>query len=438
MVLAVICQLEQPRFMTNRFAEDSAEAKRRADARTRLRASDRHTALESLIRLIEHELPSMRGSVLILDPAAGTLRHCAAPSLAQEYARMIDGQRIGPMAGSCGTAAYLDKQIIVSDIAADPLWERYRDFALPFGLRACWSTPIRDELGQLVGTFAMYYDEPRSPSDHELDMTRTATMLAADIIVRARAEAELVESEERMRAARAEAERANESQLALIATLSHELRTPLNAVGGYASLMLDVIQEPVSESHSSYLRRILAGQDHLIGLIDALLTLAKLESGTLDFEVEDVSVGDVLGTIEALSRPQRAARGLRYDCSRCDEKLVLRADRQKTVQILLNLISNALKFTPRGGSITVRTDVASQGMVLLAVRDTGIGMTAEVCSMIFEPYVHFDHGGAVNEAGTGLGLAISRRLARGMGGDLTVESEPGVGTEFLLTLLPAS
>jgi len=420
--------------MTRRVVEESAEVGRNEEARDRLRASDRHTALESLIRLIEHELPSMRGSILILDPEDGTLRHCAAPSLPDEYARMVDGQRMGPVAGSCGTAAYLGKQIIVSDIATDPLWERYRRFALPFGLRACWSTPIRDDRGQVVGTFAMYYDEPRSPSRRELDMTHTATMLASDIIVRARAEAALVESEERMRAAMAEAERANRSKLALIATLSHELRTPLNAIGGYATLMLDGIPGPATESHVNYLRRIVAGQEHMMGLIDAALTHAKLEAGAMSFAVENVSVGDVLGTVEALSRPQRAAKGIRYDCSRCDEKLVLRADRQKTVQILLNLISNAVKFTPHNGSITVRSDVPEPGLVLLGVRDTGIGMTAELCSMIFEPYVHFDHEVAGEEKGTGLGLTISRRLARAMGGELAVESEPGVGTELTLTL----
>lgn len=420
--------------MRDQTVEQSTEEERHRDARDRLRASKRHTALESLIRLIEHELPTMRGSVLILDDEGGTLRHCAAPSLPDEYTRLIDGRPIGPMSGSCGTAVYRGEQVIVSDIATDPLWERFRDIALPHGLRACWSTPIRDERGVIVGTFAMYYDEPRLPSERELDMTRTATMLAGDIIVRARAEEALVDSEARMRAARAEAERANQAKLAFIATISHELRTPLNAIGGYATLMLDGIPEPVAEVHRNYLRRIVAGQKHMIGLIDAVLTHAKLEAGAMTYETETIQCREVLNAIESLSRPQLAAKDIVYDCSGCDEELVLRADRQKTVQILLNLLSNAVKFTPRAGRITVRTDPPTLGLALICVSDTGVGMSPERCAAVFEPYVHFDHGVTGEESGTGLGLAISRRLARGMGGDLTVESEPGVGTEFILAL----
>jgi two-component system cell cycle sensor histidine kinase PleC len=420
--------------MRQQTVEQSAEEKRHSEARDRLRSRKRHTALESLIRLIEHELPMMRGSVLILDDEGDTLRHCAAPSLPEEYTRLIDGQPIGPMSGSCGTAAYRGEQVIVSDIATDPLWERFRDIALPHGLRACWSTPIRDERGVIVGTFAMYYDEPRFPSDRELDLTRTATMLAGDIIVRARAEEALVESEARMRAARAEAERANQAKLAFIATISHELRTPLNAIGGYATLMLDGIPEPVAQAHENYLRRIVAGQEHMIGLIDAVLTHAKLEAGAMTYDIETIQLGGVLNAIESLSRPQLAEKDIAYDSSECDDALILRSDRQKTVQILLNLLSNAVKFTPRGGRITVRTDAPTPGLVMIGVRDTGIGMSEERCAAVFEPYVQFEHKVTGKAKGTGLGLAISRRLARGMGGDLTVESEPGVGTEFILTL----
>src|SRR5687768_8072682 len=114
--------------------------------RTGLReVSPPHSPLESLIRLIEHELPEMRGSVLLLDDDGQTLRHGAAPSLPPRYCDLIDGSRIGPVAGSCGTAAFRREQVIVSDITTDPLWADYKDLALPFGLRACWSTPIIDQ-----------------------------------------------------------------------------------------------------------------------------------------------------------------------------------------------------------------------------------------------------------------------------------------------------
>jgi signal transduction histidine kinase len=394
----------------------------------------RHEALESLVLLMEEELPTMRGSVLLLDEDGVTLRHGAAPHLPGDYCRMIDGARIGPRAGSCGTAAYRREQVVVRDIATDPLWEDYRALALPHGLRACWSTPILDERRAVLGTFAMYYDEPRLPGERELRMTRTATLLAGAIIVRARAEAELRESEVRLRAAHAEAAHANQAKAAFLATMSHELRTPLNAIGGYAELMLDGIPTPASDGQKNYLRRIVAGQRHLLGLIDAVLTHAKLEAGRMTYRMENVRLAELLDAVEGLSGPQMAAKRIAYDCADCDASLVLRADREKAVQILLNLLSNAVKFTPAGGTIALRTWTPAPGRAAVGVRDTGVGMSAEQVATVFEPYVQFDNRLARESKGTGLGMPISRDLARGMGGDLTVTSEPGVGTEFVLTL----
>jgi len=412
-------------------------SERRSGRHDRRDTSTPHGALESLVRLIEYELPTMRGSILLLDDDGITLRNGAAPSLPEEYCRMIDGSRIGPANGSCGTAAWRREQVIVVDIETDPLWEDYRAWALPFGLRACWSSPIIDDADHVLGTFAMYYEEPREPTDHELGLTQTATMLACNIIVRSRAEDRLRESEARTRAAHDRAERANQAKAAFLAMMSHELRTPLNAIGGYASLMLDGIPSPSSEPQQDYLRRILKGQQHLLNLIDAVLTHAKLEAGRMTYRMETIRIGELLDEVEALSTPQMAEKRIRYDRSACDSALLLRGDRQKTTQILLNMISNAVKFTAEEGHITVRTAVPGPERVLIGVRDTGIGMTAEQAAHVFEAYVQFESRVARAEKGTGLGMAISRELARGMGGDLTVESESGVGSEFLLTLVAA-
>jgi signal transduction histidine kinase len=413
-----------------------------------------YDTLERLVLLIEHQLPAMRASILLLDDDGMTLRHGAAPNLPVEYCRFIDGSRIGPAVGSCGTAAYRREQVIVRDIATDPLWVDFRDVALGAGLRACWSAPIFDAAGAVLGTFAMYYDEPLVPTDDEQSLIATATLLASNIIVRARAEAELrareeelreriaaaeasaralAESEARMRAARAEADRANKAKSDFLAIMSHELRTPLNAIGGYTTLMLDGIPAPASEVHQDFLNRILKAQQHLLGLIEAVLTHAKLEAGRMRYQLTAIRVGDLLDSIETLVAPEMATRQLTYDTSRADPSLVVRGDREKTVQILLNLLSNALKFTPPGGRISVRTAQQS-GRTVIAVRDTGIGMTQEQVAMVFEPFVQFDNSLTRTEKGTGLGMPISRELARGMAGDLTVESEAGKGTECVLTL----
>jgi signal transduction histidine kinase len=418
-----------------------------------------HESLEVLIRLIEQVTPGMRGSVLILDEDGVTLRHGAAPNLPLEYCRGIDGSKIGPSAGSCGTAAYTRRQVVVGDIATDPLWDDYRNLAIPHGLAACWSTPIIDLDDNVIGTFAMYYDEPRNPEPSDIALTQTAALLAKNIIKRARVAASLRqrteaaerlvvalhESESKFRhiaeeldAALESARAANKSKSDFLAVMSHELRTPLNAIAGYAQLMLDGIPTPATEQQQVYLQRIMRSQQHLLNLIEAVLTHAKVEAGKITYEIDDVPLHDILETVDPLTAPQRASKRLSYECESCDGSLMLRADREKVVQILLNLLSNAFKFTPEGGKVSMFTQVETPGVVSLTVMDTGIGMVPDQLAMVFEPFVQFDSSLARENKGAGLGMPISRDLARGMGGDLVAASEYGKGSTFTLSLPLAS
>ncbi len=161
------------------------------------RGAPLNQVLESLVHLIEAQTSGLLGSVLLLDEDGRHLRHGAAPSLPDAYNRLVDGLELGPVAGSCGTAAYRQAQVIVTDTQADPLWEPYRGIAQQFGLRASWSTPIFSLHGQLLGTFAMYYREVRSPSADELRLIELATHLAGIAIERTRAERELRAADER-------------------------------------------------------------------------------------------------------------------------------------------------------------------------------------------------------------------------------------------------
>src|SRR4030081_1864360 len=131
--------------------------------------------LESLVRVVEAQFAGLLSSVLLLDEDGQHVRHGAAPSLPEPYTKAIDGLCIGPKAGSCGTAMYRRETVIVTDILQDPLWEAYRDVAKPYGLRACWSTPILAHSGEALGSFAMYYREPRSPSPAETRALGMAT-----------------------------------------------------------------------------------------------------------------------------------------------------------------------------------------------------------------------------------------------------------------------
>jgi PAS domain S-box-containing protein len=230
-----------------------------------------------------------------------------------------------------------------------------------------------------------------------------------------------------------EAQEANRAKSQFLATMSHELRTPLNAIGGYAELLQMGLRGPLSAEQQEDLVRIQRSQRHLLGLINDLLSFAKIESGHLELHIERVLVDDALSSAEALVLPQVTAKPLRYERERREASIVCTADLDKLHQVLANLLSNAVKFTPAGGRVSVACD-SSERVVNVHVADTGPGIPATKLEAIFEPFVQL--GGNLTRVteGTGLGLAISRELARAMGGDVTVKSTFGAGATFTLTL----
>ena len=234
-------------------------------------------------------------------------------------------------------------------------------------------------------------------------------------------------------AARTEAEAANRAKSEFLAVMSHELRTPLNAIGGYAELMEMGIRGPVTSQQVDDLRRIHASQRHLLGLINEVLNYAKLETGTVQYDLTTVPIREALTAAESLVAPQARAKGLALKVDDCAADLAVRADPEKLRQILVNLLSNAVKFTDRGGRVTVACN-AADGRVDIRIADTGIGIPADKLDAIFDPFVQVRADLTRPHEGTGLGLAISRDLARGMDGDLTVTSTPGVGSVFTLAL----
>jgi signal transduction histidine kinase len=404
--------------------------------------------LAALTTLIEQHSPSMRCSILLLDADGLTLRHGAAPRLPREYCAAIDGLNIGPKAGSCGTAAFHRRTTVVSDIAHDELWTDYRGLALPHGLRACWSTPILATNGECLGTFAMYYDEPRTPSSMELDIITTAGALAAAVIERegllaasesARAElqqsnARLERQQAEVEAARVEADAANRAKSEFLATMSHELRTPLNAIGGYADLLLAGVRGELSTEQRADIERMKRSGQHLLGLINDILNFARLESGGVEFRIADTPVRSVLQSLEELMRPQIDTKTLAFEQNVPSDDVLVRADEEKVRQVLLNLVTNAVKFTDAGGLIAVECD-ADPSNVRIVVRDTGRGIPGEHLDRIFDPFIQIDRERIPkSQQGVGLGLSISRDLALGMGGSLTVTSTVGQGTAFTLTL----
>jgi PAS domain S-box-containing protein len=257
------------------------------------------------------------------------------------------------------------------------------------------------------------------------------------------------EAREAAERARAAAEAANRAKGDFLSTMSHELRTPLNAIGGYAELMELGLRGPVTDQQRADLGRIQASQRHLLGLVNEVLDLAKVDAGELRVERAAVRAGDTVDAALALVRPQAAAKGLLLSeaCEGAADRPYL-GDEPRVRQVLANLLANAVKFTRPGGRVAVScalSDAPPAGAALVAgtpyvalrVEDTGVGIPEGQRERIFEPFTQAQDGAnpyTRPAGGTGLGLAISRRLARLMGGDLTLESAEGHGSAFTLWL----
>jgi signal transduction histidine kinase len=230
------------------------------------------------------------------------------------------------------------------------------------------------------------------------------------------------------------AQAANLSKSEFLGSMSHELRTPLNAIGGFAELMDMGIQGPVTGEQQVALARIKANQQHLLGLITEILNFVRIESGRMEYSFSEVPLMQALADVAEMLSGAITEKGLTVESPRCEANAVAWADPDRVRQILVNLVMNAVKYTPPNeGTITLSCAVMGD-TVIAHVVDTGPGIPGEKLDSIFEPFVQLTSGLADRRGGVGLGLAISRDLARAMDGDLTVESTVGVGSRFTLSL----
>jgi len=268
-------------------------------------------------------------------------------------------------------------------------------------------TALRDESGTLVG-FAK--------------VTR-------DLTERRRAELKAIEDARRL----AESQAANKAKAEFLAAMSHELRTPLNAIGGFTELLSMEIHGPVTDQQKEDLTRIASSQRHLLGIINDILNFSRIEAGRIEYHVEKIELAQTIGNVVQMVYPLAISKGISLVEEDCPPGICALGDLAKTEQILINLLSNAVAFTEKDGTISVGCGFA-EGGVWIRVRDTGVGIPEDKQESIFEPFVQVGRSLTTGHRGTGLGLSISRDLARGMGGDVTVESKVGQGSSFTLWL----
>jgi signal transduction histidine kinase len=226
------------------------------------------------------------------------------------------------------------------------------------------------------------------------------------------------------------ANEASRAKSEFLATMSHELRTPLTAIIGYEELLADGITGPVSDAQRHQLRRIKASATHLLGLIDEVLTFSRVDAGREIRRSEEVDARRVVREAADIVQPLAAERSLAFEVELPDEPIIMCTDAAKLRQILLNLISNAVKFTEVGGVVVAARLVEEGATVQFEVRDTGIGIAQENLGRVFDPFWQVDQNATRRVGGTGLGLSVSRRLAHLLGGEVSVGSELARGSVF--------
>ena len=506
--------------------------------------------LRNVALIIERLTPPALCTIHLLDPDGLHLRQGGAPSLPDSFNAVIDGAEIGPFAGSCGTAAYRRRRVIVEDIATDPLWADYRAHALPLGLRACWSQPILDDTGALLGTFALYYPEVRAPSGADLALVDRMARLVRVALIQDRREKMLIETEQQLRdylavssdwlweqdaerrltfatsnalgidtdaligkaswetitkgmtdeqietydadmsaerpfrglrvqqadgegrplylningkpiydsaghfrgyrgtahdiskqvaaeaeslRSRLEAESANRAKTEFLANISHELRTPLNAILGFSEIMEGALLGPLSERYRHYAADIHKSGQYLHGLVTNILDLSRIEMNEVHLDEEAVEVAELIESTIGMLRMRADEQSVWLGAEPAAGLPSVCCDRLRLKQALVNLVSNAVKFTPKYGRVTISARLSGDGMTL-SVSDTGIGMRPEDIPRALEPFRQIEHQLNRRHDGVGLGLALTKALVERHGGRLELTSALGVGTTATIHL----
>jgi PAS domain S-box-containing protein len=373
------------------------------------------------IDLVDDDGRSTQVAVAHVDPAKVKW----ARELTRRYPPRIDAPTGVPQVLRTGRPV-LYPEITDDMLVAGAIDHEHLRISRELGLRSAMIVPL--SIGeQTIGALTLVSAESRRR------YTQEDLALVGELARRAALALDNARQHQKAIAAQHEAESANRAKSDFLAAMSHELRTPLNAIAGYVDLMLLGLRGTLSAAQQTDLERVQTAQRHLLHLITDILNFARIEATGVEFDLRVVPLSALLAELRTFVNPQLEGRTLQFNCETPPADAMVRADPTKVRQILLNLLSNSVKFTRPGGRIDVRCE--REGPYhLIRVTDTGVGIAPENLERVFEPFVQTHRSLTEPTGGVGLGLAISRDLARAMDGELTVASEEEVGSTFTLAL----
>jgi signal transduction histidine kinase/CheY-like chemotaxis protein len=372
------------------------------------------TSLGVLVRTAVDGLGRDTRAAFYLANGDGTSLHHVV-GMPDAYAAEVDGFAIGPESLACGLASHTGRPVLTEDVRRDARWEPWLWLAERFDYRGCWSIPLHSATGRPVGTFAIYTCEPREASERDLDLVSLLAYTASMIVSRQRESEARRQAEQALRERTAELEENGRRKDLFLATLGHELRNPLAGL----EIGMRLLRE--NQGDRAALEQLLAQDvDRLKSLVNDLLELSRIRRGKLSIHAAPMDLSAAVVAVIDAARPQAEARSQSL-AMEVERDVRIRADATRIAQVVENLLSNALKFTPNGGSIRV-TLRADGTHVELCVADDGRGIPAGDLASIFEPFTQSDP----EMGGLGIGLPLARGLVALHGGTLEAQS-PGLG-----------
>jgi signal transduction histidine kinase/ActR/RegA family two-component response regulator len=365
---------------------------------------------------IEHLGADTRAAFCLVKPDGANLDYVVGES--EIHADFVDGLKIGSDSLACGLAVHTARPVINRDVRTEPLWKPWLWLAEKYEFRGCWSFPIETSAGRVVGTFALYLREPRDPTSRDEALASAITQTAAIVIAQDKAVAALRESDRR--------------KDDFLATLAHELRNPLAPI----TTGLEIMKALTADSTKlDEIRRMMERQtNQLVTLVDDLLEVSRIKWGKLQLRKRRVRLIEIVQSALEASQPLINEAKHELQCDIPAEPIELDGDPNRLAQVISNLLSNAAKYTPKGGRIRLAAERRG-GDVVISVKDTGIGIPAEMQENIFEMFAQAKHPLQKGVPGLGIGLALVKSLIEMHEGSIEVHSDgTGKGSEFRVRL----